>query len=418
MGSPFNLPITGITCALFCFISLSGVMKPTPIMWKSDPTAKSAVSQARAHMKKARWDRAAVLLSAHANASNPIVLLELGKLLSRGWGIPRSLDKARDTLLVAVQHDFPKRGQAAFELAKVFQKSTDEDCERLAFEWFSKSVLWGFGKAHGDLGRHYARGIAVDQNMQKALHHYQLAAQYGSAKSLLSFIHLLQREPNLGNGLPATEILLGLAVPQLEIEALNGKSSSAKALGRLYLRGRLIPPNKTNAELWLRRSANMGNSGAMADLAKILLSDTPSKIEIQQALKLLETAGRLHDGGAQTASGRLYLSGKHGLDPNRAIVLFQRGIDNAHPGAMLEMAKLLLLGKHVEKNVAKALKLLKRGASLGHKGSKRLLQKTRKKLKQKPNAQSKLGNRFSNLQHSKSDSHGRPRRLSGATYQH
>lgn len=412
-----NLAVTGLLCAALCIVTLSGALSKSPMRWKAAPEARTALKEARAHMKKSHWTRAAAVLSSSAIESNPIILLEMGKLLSRGWGVPRNLDKARDILLVAVQQHFPKRGYAAYELAKVFQKSTDEDCERLAFEWFNKAVQWGFGKAHGELGRHYARGIGVGQDMQKALHHYQLAAQHGSAKSMLSFIHLLQRQPDINANLPSSAALLARIIPQLEIEALNGRASSAKALGRFYMNGKLITPNTITAELWLQRSVDMGDGGAMAELAGMLLKGAPKKEQIRRALRLLQTAGQLHDGGALTASGRLHLSGKFGLKQSIAIDLFQRGIDNAHPGAMLEMAKLLLRGELVMQDANAALKLLKRGASLGHKGSKRLLKKVQKKLNKKLSSNFKSETKLSRFQPVSSRKLGRARGLSGATYQ-
>ena len=191
------------------------------------------------------------------------------KLLSRGWGVIRDLDKAREKLLLAVQQEFPNRGEAAFELAKVYRQSSGEDCARIAFEWFSRAADWGVSKAHIELGRHHVRGIGVPVNMKRALHEYQAASEKGSATALLSFLHLVGKDTEQIGKLPPIDQLVGDAISLLEQEAMHGKATSAKALGHLYLGGSLKERDEEKAKIWFLRSANLGDSGAMTELGVV-----------------------------------------------------------------------------------------------------------------------------------------------------
>ncbi len=351
--------------------------------------ALRALAQAKKRMKKGDWPRAIDLLASHSTSENPRVLLEHAKILSRGWGVRRDLDKARDKLLLAVQHDFSKRGEAAFELAKVYRHSSGEDCARLAFEWFTKAVQWGFEKAHGELGRHHAKGIGVPVDYRSALHHYQIAASFGSANSLLSFIKQIKRSPDLAVGLPDVGTLIAKVLPQLEREANGGRGSSAKILGRLYRDGLYVEASTTKALTWLSLGADLGDTGAMCDWALLTLSTSPSASQIKQALGVLRKAAELNNAGANTELGRLHLEEVFGLKAPDSIDYFERGISLSHAGSMLEMARLHLEGRYVSKDKSAAKKLAKRGAARGHRGSRKLLEQITGKPKLRVKAQPK-----------------------------
>ncbi len=370
------LVVAGLFSATASFALLNPSSTQNAVVKDQNPVVSQALKKAKSLQRKGKWTDSALLIKEFATPENPTALLEYAKLLSRGWGVGRDLDKAREKLLLAVQQDFSKRGEAAFELAKVYRRSSGADCARIAFEWFTKAADWGFYKAHVELGRHHLRGIAVPVNSAKALREFQIAARHGSATALLSFLNLVSKNPKLGRSLPPINTLLADAIPMLEQEALQGKASSAKALGRLYKTGDLIPANPIQAKVWLRRGADLGDTGAMCDLALFLLEGLPSDQEITDALGLMRTATRLNNSGAITEFGRLHLKGQFGLKPSDAVALFKRGTDAAHPGSMLELAKLYLEGTLVKQDRAKAISLLKRGAALGHTGSKTLLQKT------------------------------------------
>ncbi|MFK8035949.1 MAG: tetratricopeptide repeat protein [Hyphomicrobiales bacterium] len=383
MNKPINqrpmqqrgLVIAGLLCAVattFVFNTDDEVSKFKSYV--SGPVAMKAVADAKKLMRKTKWESAAERLKEHATAGNPEVLYEYGRILSNGWGTPRDLDKAREKLLLAVQHDFPKRSSTAYELGKLYQKSTGPDCNRIAFEWFVKAADWGHAKAYAELGRHYARGIGVDKDLKTAQIQYKKAAELGSASALLSFAKLLAGETNQsGSSIDAAKLIAD-AVPLLEAEAAAGKAGSAKVLGRLYRDGTLLPPDLALAMRWLRRSALLGDTGGMHDLAQLLISTNENSTNSDEAIKWLKTAAARGDGSALTALGRLHVSSKFGLLPEEAVEYFKKGVKAGHPGSMTELAKIYFNGSLVHSNQKLALNLAERGAALGHKGAIKLLQ--------------------------------------------
>ncbi|MEP4434436.1 MAG: tetratricopeptide repeat protein, partial [Hyphomicrobiales bacterium] len=297
----------GIAAAgLFCAVATTLIFSSDADVSKqkssvSGPVAMKAVVDARKLMRKTKWESAAVLLKEHASAGNPEVLYEYGRILSNGWGTPRDLDKAREKLLLAVQHEFPKRHSTAYELGKLYQKSTGPDCNRIAFEWFKKAADWGHAKAYAELGKHYARGIGVKKDIKAAQAQYKKAAELGSASALLSFANLLANEKDTAASSVDAAKLIADAVPLLEAEAAAGKAGSAKVLGRLYRDGRLLAADPNLAMRWLRRSALLGDTGGMHDLAQFLLAIENTSSNSDEAIKWLHMAAERGDGSALTA---------------------------------------------------------------------------------------------------------------------
>lgn len=365
----------GFLCAAACILIFQVDGSERPAVSVSGPVALKAISDARKLMRKSKWQDAAEVLREHAISGNPEVLYEFGRMLSYGWGTPRDLDKARDKLLLAVLHEFPKRAATAYELGRLYQKSAGPDCHRIAFEWFSKAADWGHAKSYAELGRHYARGIGVEKDLNAAMVQYKMAAELGSASAILSFANLLASEENLAEvGIDAAQLIAG-AIPLLEAEAASGRASSAKVLGRLYRDGLFVSADLLLAERWLRRSALLGDTGGMHDLAQLLIRSDTAEDNAAEAIEWLQTAAERGDGSALTALGRLHVSSKFGLSSDEAVGFFERGIKAGHPGSMSELAKIYLDGVFAHSNRRRAEALAARAASLGHKGAIALLRR-------------------------------------------
>lgn len=374
-GRKTSLVAAGLLAATASLALLPNSTSPGASATPTNPVVAKALTEARKHSGKGRYEKAAALLKAHATPGNPLVLLNYGKLLARGWGVPKNLDEAREKLLMAVQHDFSKRGEAAFELGRVYRQSQGPDCDRIAFEWFVESAKAGHVKAHAELGRLYARGIGVPVDIHNALKHYRIAARSGAANSLVSFVQRLSRN----NTLEVAEFdLAGLiteAIPALEAEAAGGRGSSAKVLGRLYRDGVHVKSDLAMARMWFERGARFGDSGSMVELAMMINQGATDPEELKRTLALLENAAQLRNSGALTELGRLHLVAGNGLDAGKAKSFFERGVKADHAGSMLELARLHLKGDVTQSDQKRAIKLLKRGAAKGHSGCKKLLTK-------------------------------------------
>lgn len=339
-----------------------------------DPVTQQELNAAKTFAKKQKWSEAASILKRNAVGDNVQAKFEYAMLFAKGWGVPRDLEKARNLLLQAVQRPFKDRARAAFELGRVYRVSKGKDCSRIAFEWFTKAAQWGFIKAHNEIGKSYARGIGVDQDIEEALTHYRIAVQHNSTSAILPLVTLVAKgsstlPPNRKKALA----ILNEFLPKLENAAKSGDARAARSIGRLYLNDLVIEADETKALRWLSISSGLGDAIAMHDMA-LLIMDTQKEFASQdEVLQLLKESAKRNYSAAITTLGRLHLKKQFGLPARKAVDYFNKGISAGHPGSMEELARLYFKGKYVEYNLERARDLAQQGTVLKHRGSKKLL---------------------------------------------
>ncbi len=381
MAQPKNRPIVLANLATFLVF---GALCTAAVLWvrtpdfgknpPTDPVVAEHLSQARGLQKLGKWEDAAEIIERYAHQGYPRALFHHAKILSRGWGVKPDMEKARLALLRAVQFKFALRGEAAYELGQLYQRSSGPDCNRIAVEWFLKALDWGYDKAHTQLAMHFSRGVGVKQDLARATLHYDGAAKAGFEAVSLKFARILMKGRYGVEKDPERALALATsAIASLKTKAASGSGSSAKTLGRLYRDGEFVNRSKDKAFYWFRHASHLGNPGAMHDLANLLLAGKALIKAAPEAIGWLKRASEAGHGGAMTKLGRLHLTAKFGLKPTGAVDWFKRGVEAAHAGAMEELARICAEGKLAPKNMEGALKLAKRGTALGHTGSKTLL---------------------------------------------
>ncbi len=381
--SPLPISRSKTSTAIFGAIALVALVG-TWVVLKDDgsaPLSAAYDTTIEADLKRARTLRSAGqakdafdILKVHARSGYPSALLQLGRAHMRGWGTPIDLDASRDALLLAVEYDFPARGEAAYELGRLYQRSVGEDCNALAVSWFDRAREWGYAKAHLQLATHFERGLGTDRDLDKALQHYEAAAAFGSEAAAIKFARILKRGDA---GIPAdpkrAHALAMVALASLEDKARSGSGSASKILGRLYRDGDFVDMDIRIARRWLQRSSELGDPGGMHDLARLILATETDTTQVRRALAWMRRAVSLGHGGAMTAIGRYHLAGQYGLARENAVIWFERGVDAKHAGAMAELARLYATGDLVPRDIKKAIELAKQGVELGHRGSQTLL---------------------------------------------
>lgn len=370
----WKLLLLGTILGVSGAVALSG----TPVQHKSksariDPTIEEMLKQARGLQKVGRWEAAADLLTQIANEGHPAALYHLGRAYKNGWGVEADLDQARLIFLEAVKYTFAFRGETAYELGRLFQRSTGEHCAEIALQWFQKALAWDYPKAHVQLAKHFERGIGVDRDLDMAFHHYENAAIAGYPSSTINYARILltgrygtKPDPDKARFWAAK------AIEGLERKARDGSASSAKTLGRIYRDGEFLHADRMMAEDWFLRSAELGDAGAMHDLGHLLLSSAPDT-DAAEGLKWLRLGAKAKHGGALTSLARLHLRSRYGLNPADAVDLLERSVAVGHPGAMEELARLYASGTFLEQDRSKAIELAQKGADRGHAGCKNLL---------------------------------------------
>lgn len=359
--------------AAFVALQPNQTVKPTKSQ-RLDPTIDEMIKQARGLQKVGRWEAAADILTQLAHDGHPVALYHLGRAFKNGWGTERDLPQARAAFLEAVRYQFRFRGETAYELGRLFQRSSGEKCAAIALQWFEKALAWDYPKAHVQLAKHYERGIGTDRDLDVAFFHYERAAIAGYPSSTINYARILYTgRYGVVQDLEQAQFWADRAISGLEKKARDGSASAAKTLGRIYRDGEFRPPDRQKSESWFIRSASLGDAGAMHDLAQMLLADEPSEKGGKGVLKWLSLAAKAEHGGALTTLARLHLKNRFGLDPKASVDLLKRGVAVGHPGAMEELGRLYAEGKFVEQDRAKALELASKGADRGHQGSSRLL---------------------------------------------
>ncbi len=343
-----------------------------------DPTIEEMLKQARGLQKVGRWPAAADLLTQIANDGHPAALYHLGRAYKNGWGVEADLDQARLIFLEAVKYSFAFRGETAYELGRLFQRSTGEHCAEIALQWFQKALTWDYPKAHVQLAKHFERGIGVERGLPLAFDHYENATIPGYPSSTINYARILLTG-RYGTTLDPEKARFwaAKAIDGLEKKARDGSASSAKTLGRIYRDGEFLKADHSMARDWFLRSADLGDAGAMHDLGNMLLAKE-NQADVDEALKWLRIAAKAKHGGALTALARLHLKSEYGLKPSEAVDLLQRSVSVGHPGAMEELARLYATGKLIEQDRTKALELAQKGADRGHIGCKNLLDDLKK----------------------------------------
>ena len=341
---------------------------------RKDPEADKRLEEARGFQKVKKWGKANDLLRALADEGHPVAMYHLARAHKYGWGVDADLETARDWLMEAVRYDYVYRGETAYEIGRLYQKSMGKDCNALAVEWFEKALMWDFKKAHVQLAYHFRYGLGVNKDVERSLYHYEQAAIAGYPTSTIKYALWLLKG---GSGIEAdgekAQYWGRRAADGLVTKANDGSGSASKTLGRLYRDGVFVKMDRFESERWFRRSARLGDVGGMHELALLLLRDSHDEDRSLEGVEWLRMASELGHGGAVTDLGRLHLKKFLGLSAVEAIGLFERGVTLRHPGSMEELARLLAEGRLVEQDRARALKLSRDGAKLGHKGAESLL---------------------------------------------
>ncbi len=340
-----------------------------------DPTIEEMIKQARGLQKVGNWGAATDILTQLANDGHPVALHHLGRAYKNGWGVDADLDQARLLFMEAVRYSFAFRGETAYELGRLFQRSSGAKCAEIAFQWFQRALAWDYPKAHVQLAKHYERGIGTERDLDAAFVHYERAAIAGYPSSTINYARILQNgRYGLAPDPEKARFWAERAMEGLMQKARDGSASAAKTLGRIHRDGEFLKPDKATAREWFLRSADLGDAGAMHDLARMLLAGNKEDENAREALNWLRLAAKAEHGGALTALARLHLKNRFGLAPEKSVGFLKRGVAVGHPGAMEELGRLFATGTHVPQDRTKAQELARKGADRGHQGSTRLLQ--------------------------------------------
>jgi len=214
----------------------------------------------------------------------------LGKAFARGLGVPADYDLALKHYGLAIENGSVSAVVPLFKTALQQQKDGNADPARGAvlanryLPLLEAEANGGDRIAARALGRIHGRGLFVKSNGERAMKWFALAASQGDAVAMhdLAMFGLSQNKKSID---------LKEAIALLTDSAELGYPAAMTALGRIYISKPEVS-NVSKAIAHLKRGAQSGHAGSMAELAKLHYEGKLVPKDIRQA-KIFAEQGAL-----------------------------------------------------------------------------------------------------------------------------
>ena len=140
-------------------------------------------------------------------------------------------------------------------------------------------------------------------------------------------------------------------LPLAEQEDANAQFSIAF----LYMSGKGVNQDTTEAVKWYRRSAEQGNLSAQTNLGVLYETGQGVDKDFSEAIKWYRSAAELGDATAQYNLGLLHANGRGTLqDPISAVLWLNRAAEQGHAPAQVTLALLYANGQGVSQDFVQA----------------------------------------------------------------
>lgn len=242
----------------------------------------------------------------------------LGALYHRGQGVGKDMDKAFELYLKSAKQGFP---YADFEVAKMFRDGIGTDKDESKSGQHFKKAFQGFEllekSSHDDkiqyrLGWMLQNGVGTDQDIPRAKEYYAKSEKLGNIFSGFALAKLILKEenPKPEELQKAIEFLRSVADSDDASEFKNIKSSATYLLGKLFLDGKVVLKDISQAIRYLTMSAEEYNEWASYQLGKLFLLGKEITKDTDQAVQYLTASSEQGNQFAQYLLGKSYLLGK------------------------------------------------------------------------------------------------------------
>lgn len=291
------------------------------------------------------------------NSGHPLAEMEIGRRLADGRGAPKDPVRATALLQSAYEKDWPRRGDAAFFLARQVEAGagTPKDPAR-AFALYRFARDRGVRLASFPLARAYEEGAVVPADPAQAAAYYREAATLGDARASL---RLAELRLQAGDPPAAVHPVARDGVAWLRELAKQDNDWAEMRLATIFAEGTLAPASEELAERYLRDAAKHGNASANVRLAE-------REEQAGQPKRALAHWRRAAEAGHTSA---LVKVGYAELDEGRTeagLALMERAAAEGHPSAMVELGRRSLAGDGRPKDPEAGRALLVKAADLGH----------------------------------------------------
>ena len=328
------------------------------------------------------FEKALELFLSEAENGNVLAMYDLGRMYADGLGVESDNDKAYEYYAKALSGFQQVESQKAwkyteYRIGKMFAQGlgTEQDYE-IAAQWFELSAEKKYKYAQYSLGGLYYRGQGVEQDFQTAFSLYLKSAEQGFPYADYEVAKMYR--DGVGTEKDADKSNEHFKKAFKGFEALEKKSHDDKLqyrLGWMLQNGIGTQKDIARAKEYFAKSAKMGNVFGGYSLAKLILAEENlNQEEIKSAIQYLQKAADNENEIykpirtlAQYALGKIYLEGKHiPKDINKAIKYLTQSAEQENEWAAYQLGKIYLLGKDVPKDTEKAVANLTKSAEQGN----------------------------------------------------
>ena len=328
------------------------------------------------------FEKALELFLSEAENGNVLAMYDLGRMYADGLGVESDNDKAYEYYAKALSGFQQVESQKAwkyteYRIGKMFAQGlgTEQDYETAA-QWFELSAEKKYKYAQYSLGGLYYRGQGVEKDFQTAFSLYLKSAEQGFPYADYEVAKMYRDGVGTEKDVDKSNEHFKKAFKGFE--ALEKKSHDDKLqyrLGWMLQNGIGTQKDIARAKEYFAKSAKMGNVFGGYSLAKLILAEeNPNQEEIKSAIQYLQKAADNENeiwkpivALAQYALGKIFLEGKHiPKDINKAILYLTQSAEQENEWAAYQLGKLYLLGKAVTKDTEKAVNYLTKSAEQGN----------------------------------------------------
>jgi TPR repeat protein len=215
----------------------------------------------------------------------------------------------------------------------------------LAVDYFA--ALAGLPQAHMSTGYRYLKGLGVPQSCDKAVMHYEFAANHAAEQIQSRGYALRSVQVQLTNHIPwlSDDDNEAELIQYYDRMAAEGDVRSIHTLGKLYMQGSLhTDQDLEKAAKYFTMGAEASHAASTGQLGLMHSRGMGVPLDAEKAVVYLKQAKRQGDPTATLALGYCYHHGLGGLERNvtTALAMYQ-SIANKHEEAGFHTAELILM---------------------------------------------------------------------------
>lgn len=315
------------------------------------------------------------IMKGEAEQGNAYAMADMGKMYAQGIFVEADQTKAQEWYEKSLKAMLIVEGRKEnayleYRIGKMYQYGlgTEENLPEAA-KWFGMATSKEHKYALYSLGMLYLHGKDVEQNEGKACQLFQRSHKKGNPYASFELGKLYEVGRGTMRNTDLAEKCYRVAfLGFLNLEKKSRDDTLWYRIGTMYLHGVGTEADEKEAEKYLRKSADYGNTHAAYQLAKLYIrqeteklkgnpEETPDYEKIRQALKWLVAASEQGNPFADYALGKLYADGElTAKDMEKAFHYLQRAADADNTYAQYRLGRLYLSDEY--KDIRKVVRYL------------------------------------------------------------